>query len=408
MRSRMGGLLLAGMLLVTPLSAAAEDLFPGAETPAEDRNGYTEDGMWMYNDYGDGTFSVTCMDTEAVEVTIPSRIAGRTVTMIEVDAFKDCKKLETVHIPATVTVIEDYSFQECTALKSVEIPVSVENIGFYAFYGCSSLEEIFIPANVSEIEAFAFEGCASLKKFEVSDANKWYKAEDGVLFDIGGTTLIRYPSAKEDTVYTVPAGCTRIEDWAFIGNTFVEHVDLADVEILGEEAFYYCTALQEIVVPKEQKTLDRYTFAQCQSLKSVTLPEGLEVLGRGCFYGCFVLDSIEIPSTVTTIEETAFFNCGSLKSISLTDTVTAIGEFALGYYYNENDEYQKVPGFVIDAKDDTQAFAYAAENSIRCTGGITQGTVFIYIVIGVVVLVILATIALVIAQRRIRKRHELI
>lgn len=408
MRGRVGGLLLAGTLLCAPLTAAAEELFPGTSQTVQDQNGYSEDGMWMYNDYGDGTFSVTCMDTEAVEVTVPSRLAGRTVTMIEVDAFKDCTKLETVHIPATVTVIEDYSFQECTALKSVEIPASVENIGFYAFYGCSSLEEVFIPASVKEIEMFAFEGCSSLKKIEVSDANHAYKAEDGVLFDIDGTTLIRYPSAKEDTAYTVPAGCTRIEDWAFIGNTYLEHVDLADVEVLGEEAFYYCTALREITVPAGQKSLDRYTFAQCQSLESVTLPEGLETLGRGCFYGCFALKSIDIPSTVTTIEDMAFFNCGTLKSITLTDAVTSIGERALGYYYDENDTYQKVPGFVIDARDDTQAFAYAAENSIRCTGGITEGTVFIYIVIGVVVLVILATIALVIAQRRIQKRHELI
>ncbi len=377
MKKRITALALAALFCMVPLFAGAEEGdAPSPETP-QMQNGYTEDGLWMYNDYGDGTFSVTCMDTEAEEVTVPSKIMGRTVTMIEVDAFKDCTKLEKVTLPATITVIEDYSFYNCTALKEIEIPKSVVNIGWQAFYNCSSLEEVFIPAAVSSIEEFAFEGCASLREFRVSDANDWYKSADGVLFDYEGTTLIRYPCAKEDDSYAVPDGCTRIEDWAFIGNTYLAHIDINQVQELGEEAFYYCTALQEFTVPEGITTLERYMFANCHSLQRVTLPEGLTTIGIGAFYSCLSLPEIEIPDSVTTIEQTAFFNCGSLKTISLTENVTSIGEMAMGYYFDESEQYKKIPDFTIDAKDDTQAFAYAAENSIRCTGGITQGTVFI-------------------------------
>lgn len=405
-------LALSAVLMPAAIPAAAEELFP-AETTAEQQNtvndsyGETEDGVWSYNDYGDGTVSVTCHDSVSTEVTLPSKINGKTITMVEVDCFKECTQLQKVTLPNTITVIEDFSFYGCTELKEVNIPKSVVNIGWEAFYNCSSLETVTIPAACEKIEEFVFEGCQSLKEIKVSDANKFYQDVDGVLFDIDGTTLIRYPSAKTDTEYTVPDGCTRLEDWSFIGNTYIAHINMNGVTEMGEEVFYYCTALEECIVPETVTELKRYTFANCHSLKNVVLPQNLEILGTGCFYSCPAMEDIQIPETVTTMEGYAFFNCPSLKKITVSKNLTEIGERAMGYYYGENDEYKRLPNFTIDATDDTKAFAYAAENNIRCTGGVTQGTVFIYIIMGVIILALIGTIILVIAQRRIQKRHEL-
>ena len=153
---------------------------------------------------------------------------------------------------------------------------------------------------------------------------------------------------------------------------------------IGEDAFYYCTAL-----------------------KSVTLPEGLTELKNSVFAYCTALSDINIPESLTTIGKYTFLSCASMEKITLTKNVTSIGEYALGFYYSEQERLERIPEFVIDTTNDTQAFAYALENDIKSTGGVTQSSVFIYIIIGVVILVLVAAIVIVLVQRRIQKRYEL-
>lgn len=383
-------------------------------------NGYSEDGLWLYNDYGDGTVSVTCQDNTITEAEIPAEISGHVITMVEVDCFKDNPGLQKVTLPDTITVIEDYSFYQCYGLEEINIPESVEKIGFQAFYGCA-LREVTIPAGVTEIEGFAFEGCNSLQAVHVNPANQDYTDQDGILFNHDRTELILYPSAKTDPSYTVPETCTKLESYAFMGNQYLEQIDISSVQEMGEDVFYYCTSLQEMTIPDGITELGGSMFGNCRSLKKITLPEGITNLGSGCFYNCVMLEEIQLPESLTGMNDYAFFNCGSLKRLTIPESVKTIGNYALGWYYGSDsstgddpdnngqsaDDYKRLPDFEIDADNGTMAFQYAAENSIKCTGGITQGIVFVYIVLGVVVLVILAVIGLVIAQKRYQKAHEL-
>lgn len=377
--------------------------------PVHAESGETEDNIWQYNDYEDdeGTVSVTLLDKTLTDVVVPEKINGKIVTMVEVDCFNGCQNLKSVKLPETITVIDDYAFYQCPALETLNIPKGLKKIGFMAFYGCSSLKEMFIPASVYEIEEFAFEGCNALGAVDVADGNKNYKDEDGILFDYDQTTLILYPSAKTDTEYIVPKGCTRIEDYAFIGNTYLKSVNIDGIMELGDDAFYYCTALEHISVPDTITELNGSVFGNCQSLVSIKLPADLVKIGESCFYNCHALTEINIPESVTSIGNYAFFNCPLLKEIRLTKNTTSIGDYAMGFYYSDGDQPSRVPGFQVDANDDTAAFTYCVENSIKCTGGVTQGTVFIYIILGVVLLVILVTVTIIIIQKRIQKRYEL-
>lgn len=383
------GLLLGAMLLL-PVQAQAE-----------------EDELWQVIDYEDGSYAVILKDKTLTEVEVPSEIDGKIISKIEVDCFIECENLKKVTIPDSITVIDDYAFYNCPSLEELNIPETVTKIGFMTFHGCSSLREMSIPAAVTEIEEFAFEGCSSLTGIHVDKANQFYKDEDGILFDKEGTTLILYPSAKEDTDYTVPEGCKRVEDYAFIGNTFLKSVNIDNIEELGEDAFYYCTSLESITVPDTITELNGSVFGNCQSLVSVTLPATLTSIGNSCFYDCFSLPEISIPDSVTSIGDYAFFNCPQLSEIRLTKNTTSIGKFSMGYYYEEGDEPTRMPGFQVDADDNTAAFAYCVENSIKCTGGITQGTVFIYIILGVIAAVIVLTVLIIIMQKRIQKRYEI-
>ena len=365
------------------------------------------DELWTVRDYEDGTVSVTCNDKTVTEVTVPSVIDGKTITMLEVDGFMNCTALKKVTIPDTVTVIDDYCFYQCSALEEINIPKNLKNIGFQAFYGCSSLKEMHIPASVKEIEAFAFEGCTSLAGVDVAEKNPAYKDENGILFDKNGEILYLYPSALEDESYTVPASCTEIYDYAFIGNPYLKNVDISGITKLGDDAFYYCTALEAITVPEGIEELEGAVFGKCESLRSVKLPSTLKKIGESCFYGCFALEQCELPEGLESISNYAFFNCPSLTSVRLTKNTAFIGNYALGWYMGDDDQPKRLPDFTVDAEDNTAAFDYCVKNSIKCTGGVTQGTVFLYIILGVVAAVVVITIIIIIVQKKIQKKYEL-
>lgn len=395
------------VITALPLTASANtSLFPGgAQQPS---GGTSLDGLWTFNDYGNGTFSVSCNDKTLVHAEVPETINGKKVTMIELDCFKDNTVLETVTLPNTITHIEDWSFSGCTSLRSVNLPNSLERIDWQAFYGCSALEEINIPAGVTLIDKFVFEGCNSMKAVNVSDGNHYYTDVDGVLFDYAMMTLLYYPSAKEDKTFDIPDTCTKIEDWAFVGNTYLETIDLTGITEIGEDAFYYCTALKSIAIPEGISELKSATFGSCYELTDVTLPSTLDIIGEYAFYNCLALDEIVIPGRVDTIGSYAFLNCPNLKTIALNDAVTTIGEYALGFFQDEETmNLTRLPDFVVDTHSETEAHRYCVRYDIKSTGGVTQSSVFIVIMIIIIVLVIAATIAIIIVQHRIKKRYEL-
>ena len=119
------------------------------------------------------------------------------------------------------------------------------------------------------------------------------------------------------------------------------------------------------------------------------------------------LESADLPEGLETVRNYAFFNCPALTNVKLSPNVKTIGDYAFGYYLGSDDKPKRLPDFEIDAAKNTEAFQYCAKNSIKCTGGVTQGSVFLYIVLGIVGAVILATIVLVILQKKYQKDHEL-
>jgi len=103
-------------------------------------------------------------------VTIPTTIAGYTVTSIGEYAFTEYgDSITRVVIPNTVTRIEQGAFAGCTALTSIVIPDSVTWIGDYAFADCLSLTEVTIPDSITFIGQEAFSGCDGLSKVELPD-----------------------------------------------------------------------------------------------------------------------------------------------------------------------------------------------------------------------------------------------
>ncbi len=258
------------------------------------------------------------------DIVIPSTLGGKSVKWIGEDAFKGCKKLNSVVIPDGVTKIERSAFYECTGLTNITVPASLKS--------------------VSE---FAFSRCTKLKSVHISDIAAWY----GISFDNWSNPLAYaklYVNGALVEDLTIPYGVKSIERGAFRENEGLKSVtipgsvrsigedafsfckNLTSVKIgngvssIGENAFYSCKSLKSIVIPDGVVEVGTGAFEGCTSLTSVTIGEGQKSIGKEVFAGCISLESVTIPDGVEFIGFAAFKNCESLKSVSIPASVTKI------------------------------------------------------------------------------------
>ena len=224
-------------------------------------------------------------------------------------AFRNCIYLASITMPNSVMIIGASAFSECYNLFSITIPNSVISIGEYAFSSCSALTSITIPNSVTTIGYSAFYNCEALTSINVESENVNYSSTDGVLFDKEKTILICYPTAKNNSSYTIPNSVTTI----------------------GSSAFSSCRALISVTIPNSVTTIGSSAFSSCSELASVTIGNSVTTIEDYAFSGCYALTSITIPNSVTTIEYSAFSGCSALTSITIPNSVTTIGGFAFGY-----------------------------------------------------------------------------
>ena len=52
-------------------------------------------------------------------------------------------------------------------------------------------------------------------------------------------------------------------------------------------------------------------------LKEIILPDGLEVIGKDAFGFCSSLKEVTVPASVTRIDEYAFYSCTSLLEVNM-------------------------------------------------------------------------------------------
>lgn len=141
-----------------------------------------EEFRTLYSEYGWITYSIT--DRSAKEVSVASNggaynghlripryvLYGAevyTVTGVEEDAFRSCRKLKSVQLPATVSRIGDRAFMGCKALERIALSDSLHFIGYEAFRGCAALDSIVLPERLDTLHIGAFYACTSLTSIEL-------------------------------------------------------------------------------------------------------------------------------------------------------------------------------------------------------------------------------------------------
>lgn len=138
-----------------------------------------------------------------------------------------------------------------------------------------------------------------------------------------------------------------------------------EVQRIGAEAFYGCSNMTSIQIPKTITSVNPWAFYGCSNLKKVyitdlkawlaidfgsfvaspfqddtrlylndkevttlTIPDGTTVIKPEVFHGCKSITKVILPNSVKEIGEYAFCNCNNLQSINIPDAVTTIGQAA--------------------------------------------------------------------------------
>jgi len=158
------------------------------------------------------------------------------------------------------------------------VEFSVSNAGY--------LEELYIGANVKTIHPWAVTNCEQLRSVEVDPANENFTSVDGVLYSHDMTRLVLFPNMNpQNERFEIPDGVT----------------------VIGENAFYRCRSLQEIIFPPSLQVLEEKALFRCVGLKTLQLPEGLEVIGVDAFAFCDGLEGdIYIPASCLEVRDYAF------------------------------------------------------------------------------------------------------
>ncbi len=237
-----------------------------------------------------------------IKDTVSNNGVTYTVTSIASSGFYSCNKLTSITIPNTITSIGFQSFFNCNKLTTFTIPSAVTSIGKAAFRNCSSLTSITIPSGVSSIGDNAFGSCSGLTAFNVESDNATYCSIDGVLFKKKNTslTLMYYPSSKADTEYTLPDNVSSIESRAFCSCKFLTSINVSNSnkDFYSENGVLFDINKRELIVYPSQKAdaaysipntvaiIVYYAFYQCENLKSLIIPESVTDMDEYSIHDC--------------------------------------------------------------------------------------------------------------------------
>lgn len=116
----------------------------------------------------------------------------------------------------------------------------------YSFCNCKKLNTIIIPASTVNIEKNAFYKCTKLAAIIVPKENNYYADINGVLFNKNKDSLLFYPKGKTGG-YIIPNNITT----------------------LNASIFQDCIQLTSIVIPDSVTTIQEEAFSGCYHLKEI-------------------------------------------------------------------------------------------------------------------------------------------
>lgn len=241
----------------------------------------------------------------------------------------DGKKVEgDLVIPDGVKSIANAAFAYCNGLTSITISNSVKSIGNYAFYECNGLTSVEITDGVTSIDDYAFRGCSGLMDITIPDSVT--RIGEFVFYDCNNLTSMTLPFVGASK--TASNGYDQVFGYIFGYETTYyssDSVSGAIYQYYGNSKdyhYYIPSGIKSVTITGGE--IPYHAFYNCSELTSITIPDGVTSIGGAAFYNCCGLTNITIPDSVASISNGVFSDCNGLTSITIPDSVASIDSSA--------------------------------------------------------------------------------
>lgn len=126
-----------------------------------------------------------------------------------------------------------------------------------------------------------------------------------------------------------------IGDYAFHYCTALEEITFGDgLQVIGNHAFDNCARITKIDIPVACRlnTIGDHAFYRCQSLAEFAMPTSVRSIGDGAFEDCYAMTSVNLKNALVleTVGDHAFRNCRSLQSLTIPEGVKGNSGYATG------------------------------------------------------------------------------
>ena len=358
-------------------------------------------------------------NTKITKIIIP-----KTITEIDVRAFKGCTSLKGVYfvndldsdyeaegfvVESKLRLINRNAFEGCTSLEVLDLRnTKVISLGREAFKDCNKLSTIVKSNAIGTAYDRAFMGCSSLTSLDltglhVAGSNVFSGCENLTNVTTGRFTAIgenmfsscRYAyqtydyekSEWSDWLYTDYPACNKIKNieikstnvgnGAFENCTGLQTVNFTDSSadgklefFVGDRAFAGCSNLTSVDFGNcYVKSIGAEAFKNTAKLASLTLPKGLEHIGSDAFSGTNLTDGgsgdYTISNNAVISGNTLLLFTGS-GNYTVPAGVTRIGRNAFAY---SQIKELTIPASVTEIGEG--AFANSTLNKVTILGNIS-------------------------------------
>lgn len=284
----------------------------------------------------DGTVTILSYQGDQKAIEIPAEIGGNPVVAIGESSFMNAD-ITGIKLPDTVTMIGDGSFYCCESLRQVLLPEGMTEIGVHAFAGCTALEQITLPHTLTRIGMYAFNG-AGLKQVQIPEGITC--VETGTFQACTGLTKVSLPENVTEFGDDAFYNCTALEEIAgfpktftYVGGQCVGNTpwyeayceEMGDGYVVWGDYLYGWNGALEAELP-EVSCICGYAFAGNEALTEVTIPDSVISIGGYAFSACPGLTSVYIPNTVETLGAGVFYNSTALQEVHLPEGLTHLPE----------------------------------------------------------------------------------
>ena len=217
-------------------------------------------------------------------------------------------------------VLQSMYSGDCSGDLVLDSAVTAINYGTYLATGVTSIS---IPSTTTVVSYLTFINANNLTAIYVASENPNYKSVDGVLYSKNGTTLKYYPPAKTETSFTIPAGVSVIDPYAFSCAKNLSTVSIPDevltANFIDRQAGCNENGITEYIIGSGNPNYSSIDGVILNKAGTIILTYPNNKPGA----------SYVMPSSVTAIRNQAFeySKNDQLQSIILSPNLTSIGSY---------------------------------------------------------------------------------